>query len=65
MSDIVQKGEYRRRYKRGLFNFGGKISKTLFGTMDDDDAQYYHDQIDRFEQGSTTNATREATVDSC
>jgi hypothetical protein len=32
----------------------GKISKTLFGTMDDDDAQFYHDQIERFEQGSTT-----------
>jgi hypothetical protein len=53
LSDILQKGEYDRRYKRGLFNFVGKISKTLFGTMDDDDAQYFHDQIERFEQGST------------
>jgi hypothetical protein len=50
----VQKGEDSGRYRRGLFNFIGKISKTLFGTMDDDDAQYYHDQIDRFERGSTT-----------
>jgi len=32
----------------------GKISKALFGTMDDNDAQFYHDQIDRFEQGTTT-----------
>jgi len=54
LSGIVQKGEDNGRYKRGLFNFVGKISKTLFGTMDDDDVQYYHDQVDRFEQGSTT-----------
>ena len=54
LSGIVQKGEDNGRYKRGLFNFVGRISKTLFGTMDDDDAQYYHDQIERFEQGSTT-----------
>jgi hypothetical protein len=53
LSDIVQKGEDYKRHKRGIFNFVGKISKALFGTMDDD-AQYYHDQIDRFEQGSTT-----------
>jgi len=53
LSDIVQRGEDNRRYKRGLFNFVGKISKTLFGTTDDENAQYYHDQIERFEQGST------------
>jgi hypothetical protein len=54
LSDIVQGGEGDRRHKRGLFNFVGKISKTLFGTMDDDDTQFYHDQIERFEQGTTT-----------
>jgi uncharacterized phage infection (PIP) family protein YhgE len=54
LSDIVKKRENYKRHKRGLFNFVGKISKALFGTMDDDDTQYYHDQIDRFEQGSTT-----------
>jgi hypothetical protein len=32
----------------------GKVSKALFGTMDDEDAQFYHDQIERFEQGTTT-----------
>ena len=53
LSGIAQKGEDNGRYKRGLFNFVGKIIKTLFGTMDDDDAQYYHDQIEPFEQGST------------
>jgi len=54
LTDIVQKREDDTRHKRGLFNFVGKLSKALFGTMDEDDAQYYHDQIDRFEQGSTT-----------
>ena len=32
----------------------GKISKALFGTLDDVDAQFFHDQIDRFEQDTTT-----------
>ena len=52
--DIVQTKDENRRQTRGLFNFVGKISKALFGTMDDDDAQYYHEQIERFEQGTTT-----------
>jgi hypothetical protein len=52
--DIAQGEEEDRRHKRGLFNFVGKVSKTLFGTMDDDDAQFYHDQIERFEQGTAT-----------
>jgi len=34
LSGTEQKGEDSGRYKRGLFNFVGKISKTLFGTMD-------------------------------
>jgi len=29
-----------RRKKRRLFNFEGNLSKSLFGTMDDDDANY-------------------------
>lgn len=37
LSDFVQEGEAYKRYKRGLFNFVGKISKALFETMDDDD----------------------------
>ena len=50
LSDIAQRGEDDKRCKRGLFNFVGKISKTLFGTTDD--AQFY-DKIGRFEQSST------------
>ena len=52
--DIAQRGERDRRHKRGLFNFVGKFSNILFGTMDDDDVQFYHDQIERLEQGTTT-----------
>jgi hypothetical protein len=51
LSDIVQKGEDSGRYRRGLFTFIGKISKILFGTMNDDDGQYYHDQINSFLNG--------------
>jgi hypothetical protein len=50
----VQKGEDNGRHRRGLLNFVGKISKTLFGMMDDDDAQFYHKQNERFKQGSIT-----------
>jgi len=51
--DIAQGGE-DRRHKRGLFNFVGKLSKILFGIMDDDDMQIYHDQIEHLEQGTAT-----------
>ena len=54
LSDIAQREDGNRRHTRGLFNFVGKISKALFGTMDDEDAQFYHDQIDRFEQRAAT-----------
>ncbi|KAG8282451.1 hypothetical protein J6590_036417 [Homalodisca vitripennis] len=33
------------RRKRGLFNTIGIGMKTLFGTMDDDDAEYYNEKI--------------------
>jgi len=52
--DIVQESEKDKRHRRGLFNFVGKVSKSLFGTMDDDDAQFYHDHIEHLEQGSIT-----------
>ena len=52
--DIVQESEKDKRQRRGLFNFVGKVSKSLFGTMDDDDAQFYHDHIEHLEQGSVT-----------
>ena len=33
------------RNKRGVFNFIGGISKILFGTLDNEDANYYTDKI--------------------
>jgi hypothetical protein len=50
----IAQGEEKIKQKRGLLNFVGKLSKVLFGTMDDDDAQFYHENIERFEQGTTT-----------
>lgn len=35
------------RVKRGLFDFIGEISKTLFGTLDATDAEYYNNELDK------------------
>ena len=51
-ASVVRHCSRRRRHKRGLFNFVGKLSKTLSGIMDD--AQFYRDQIERLEQGTAT-----------
>jgi len=37
------------REKRGVFNFIGGINKILFGTMDNEDANYYTDKISHLE----------------
>ena len=37
------------RSKRGVFNFIGGISKILFGTLDNEDANYYTDKISHLE----------------
>jgi hypothetical protein len=34
-----------RRKKRGVFNFIGELSKILFGTIGENDANYYNEQI--------------------
>jgi ribosomal protein L10 len=38
------------RFKRGIFNFIGGISKILFGTMDSEDASYYAEKISSLEK---------------
>jgi vacuolar-type H+-ATPase subunit I/STV1 len=38
------------RFKRGVFNFIGGISKILFGTMDSEDASYYAKKISNLEK---------------
>jgi len=38
------------RYKRGVFNFIGGISKIIFGTLDNEDTNYYSDKISSLEK---------------
>jgi len=40
----------KSRFKRGVFNFIGGISKVLFGTMDIEDASYYAEKISSLEK---------------
>lgn len=46
---VGRKGDYDNyvRSKRGLFNIIGEGAKMLFGMMDEDDARYYNDQIEK------------------
>jgi hypothetical protein len=41
------------RFKRGVFNFIGGISKIIFGTMDSEDASYYAEKISNLEREQT------------
>jgi hypothetical protein len=50
LKEITGQETGNKRKKRGVFNFIGELSKILFGTMNDDDAKYYNDQIKLFEQ---------------
>jgi hypothetical protein len=45
------------RKKRGVLNFLGQLSKVLFGTMDDNDAKYYNEQVNLFAQNSEDMTT--------
>lgn len=54
LSEIVQVKNENSRQARGLFNFVGKVSKSLFGTLDDEDAQFCYEHIERLKQGTTT-----------
>ena len=40
-----------------MFNFVGELSKILFGSMDEDDAKYYNEQVKLFEQNSEDTNT--------
>ena len=46
----LTQGSVSRRKKRGVFNLVGDISKILFGTMDDHDANYYADKVSQLER---------------
>ena len=44
-----EEGE-QTRFKRGVFNFIRRISKILFGTVDNEDASYYAEKISNLER---------------
>lgn len=46
--DLIQ--STNRRQKRGLFNAVGSLSKTLFGTLDENDARAYDEKITKVQQ---------------
>ena len=52
IASTVGRRDMEGRKKRGLFDFVGKVSKIIFGTMDGDDAQYYNEQTEHFERSS-------------
>jgi hypothetical protein len=46
-----------KRRKRGVLNFMGELSKILFGTMDEDVAIYYNEEIKLFGQNIEDTST--------
>jgi hypothetical protein len=38
----------RQKKEEGVFNFIGELSKIFLGTMEEDDANYYNEQIKLF-----------------
>jgi len=52
LTDTVGKKYEDSRFRRGILNFVGEISKVLFGTLDENDADYYDEQIRNFERNS-------------
>ena len=52
VKELIGDNKISTRKRRGVLNFVGEISKLLFGTLDNDDAEYYNEQIKRFEENS-------------
>jgi hypothetical protein len=52
LTDVTGIGNGESRWKRGTLNFVGEISKVLFGILDENDAEYYDEQIRQFERNS-------------
>ena len=50
---LARNQESPLRMKRGALNFIGELSKVLFGTMDEADAKYYTEKINRLEMEQT------------
>jgi hypothetical protein len=52
LTDVIGTKRGESRWRRGILNFVGEISKILFGTLDEKDAEYYDEQIRHFERNS-------------
>jgi hypothetical protein len=52
LKNTVGKGSGDSRLRWGILNFIGEISKVLFGTLDENDADYYDEQIRKFDRNS-------------
>jgi hypothetical protein len=52
LTETVETKYEEARLRRGVLNFVGEISKVLFGTLDENDADYYDEQIRNFERNS-------------
>jgi len=48
----MEKKQEEKRKKREVFNFIGELSKILFGTMDENNAKHYNEQIKLSEKNS-------------
>jgi hypothetical protein len=52
LRELIGENPKPLRKRRGALKFIGEISKILFGTLDADDADYYNEQIKRFEENT-------------
>jgi len=52
LADVIGNKDGESRWRRGILNFVGEISKVIFGTLDENYAEYYDEQIRQFERNS-------------
>ena len=52
LTDIIGTKTREPRGRRGILNFVGEVSKVLFGTLDENDAEYYDEKIRHFESNA-------------
>jgi hypothetical protein len=52
LTDVIGTKTRESRGRRGILNFVGEVSKVLFGTLDENDAEYYDEKIRHFESNS-------------
>jgi len=55
LTDSVGRKYENSRLRRGILNFVGEINKVLFGTLDENDADHYIEQIRRLKKNSNDN----------